>query len=103
MTEHRRSYIFTFANTSAAISAEKTAMSRGLAAELIPVPVAIAGDCGFCLCIPSVQPGLTELDAMRALAPVLECAALWVETDLAADGMKTPRRERHYERISTDC
>jgi len=103
MTEHRQAYIFTFANTSAAIGAEKATMSRGLAAELIPVPVAIAGDCGFCLRIPSVGAGLAELNTMRALASALKCAALWIETDLAADGMETFKRGKQYERISTDC
>ena len=118
MAESLTAYILTFLTTSAALAAEKRAAAKGVAADLIPVPVAITSDCGFCLRIaaglPDAQGEQREqggqsgqgLNQIASLARSLNAEALWAERTLAAVDVDTrpgPKRahkeQKHYERI----
>jgi len=105
-------YILTFATTSAVLAADKRTSAEGIAADLIPVPVAITSDCGFCLRIPAGALGLSneqdgeELVQMEGLAGPLGAQGLWTERTAVAveSGQKTGlkrtyKEQKHYEQI----
>ena len=112
MAESLTAYILTFATTSAALASERRAAAKGVAADLIPVPVAITSDCGFCLRIVAGlqdakgKVGEQELGQIENLARTFGAEALWAERTLAAVDVDTrlgPKRthkeQKNYERI----
>ncbi|HOV94340.1 MAG TPA: DUF3343 domain-containing protein [Spirochaetales bacterium] len=114
MPESLTAYIVTFSTTSAALAAEKRAAVKGVAADLIPVPVAITSDCGFCLRIVAGLPdaqgkdGEQELRRIASLARTFGAEALWAERTwipVASDSQtgskrtNTNKEQKNYERI----
>ena len=90
MSLETRSLIATFRTSHDALRAEREVRTRGIEAELIPVPREIASDCGFCL--------LMQEKEGCAAVPGIDAESAWlvVQSGLG-EGL---RKERRYERIA---
>ncbi|MCE5257402.1 MAG: DUF3343 domain-containing protein [Spirochaetaceae bacterium] len=99
----KQAFILTFPTTFAAIRAEKSVKAKGIPADLIPVPVEISSECGFCLRMPASPAGLdgsggVGIAEVLKLASRLSCEATWMET--TREEGQGSRREKHYEQIT---
>ncbi len=90
MSLETRSLIATFRTSHDALRAEREVRTRGIEAELIPVPREIASDCGFCLLMPEKEG--------RAAVPGIDAESAWlVAESRIGEGL---RKEKRYERIA---
>ena len=90
--------ILTFPTTHALLAAERELAEEGWAIEVIPVPVGIASDCGFCVRrIPgAVGPADRADREFLDIAAALRCDGIWTERTLA--DAETGREAHIYER-----
>lgn len=90
--------ILTFPTTHALLAAERELAEEGWAIEVIPVPIGIASDCGFCVRrITGARCPADRADReFFDIAAALRCDGIWTERTLADAG--TGREAHIYER-----
>jgi len=90
--------ILTFPTTHALLAAERELAEEGWAIEVIPLPVGIASDCGFCVRrIPGARGPADRADReFLDIAAALRCDGIWTERRLA--DAETGREAHIYER-----
>ncbi len=90
--------ILTFPTTHALLAAERELAEEGWAIEVIPLPVGIASDCGFCVRrIPGTRGPADRADReFLDIAAALRCDGIWTERTLA--DAETGREAHIYER-----
>lgn len=92
MSAEPGSIILTFPTTRVLLAAERALGEEGWAIEVIPVPVGIASDCGFCV----RRRARSIDDGFLSRAEGLGCEGIWKEITLADTDIG--RGEKRYER-----